>query len=177
MGLCTSCGRQTGFGVKLCPRCEAGRGGGPSLTEERQQQRERVAEGRARELQDLLDTLLERVDRYGQVSLFRSVYVPVDSVIGDEPVAKKFDISAVQSLGLSGWEIVSVVPRTIGVELKNVSIGATMGRTFGGGMGGNVAGVHVLMQRVVRKPVPDEMHDELRAVLEEQLPTRLPGRY
>ena len=177
MGMCEKCGRQTGFGVRTCPACEAGRSGKVPLVEERQEQRERVAAGRAREIQDLLDTLLARVEKYGRVSLFRSVYVPVDSVIGDEHVAKTFDISAIQALGLSGWEFVSVVPRTKGVELTNVSIGSTTGHTYGGGMGGNVIGVHVLMQRVVRKPVPAEMHDELRVVLGEQVPTRLPGKY
>ncbi len=177
MGLCANCGKQTGFGVRLCPTCDSGRANGDPLADQRQQQRARVAEGKAREVQGLLDTVLERVERYGQVSLFRSVYIEVDSVIGEEQLTKQVDIAPLQALGLSGWEIVTCIPRTMGIELKNISIGSTSGRTYGGGMGGNVVGVHVLMQRIVRKPVAQEMHEELKAVLGENLPTRLPGHY
>ena len=45
-----------------------------------------------------------------------------------------------------GWEIVGIVPRTIGTALTNQASGSTFGETWGAGMGGNVVGVYVLLR-------------------------------
>lgn len=48
------------------------------------------------------------------VYLDRSEYLPVDSIVGDEEVGR-WDVDRLVGKGLSGWRVVGVVPRTIGV--------------------------------------------------------------
>jgi hypothetical protein len=79
---------------------------------------------------------------------FRTVYIEVDSVIGDEPVAKSFNISPLKELGKLGWDVVAVVPRTYGQTFLNKQVIAiTPIQTFGAAFGGNVIGVHIIMRR------------------------------
>ena len=78
--------------------------------------------------------------------LLDKVYLPVGSVINEETMAADFDIDAVKGHGIAGWEVVGVVPRTLGTSLTNRSMGSTMGQTWGGGMGGNVVGVYLLFR-------------------------------
>jgi hypothetical protein len=80
--------------------------------------------------------------------LHRSVYVQVDSKVNDEVVGA-YDISKLQLLGFDGWEIVTSIPKTVGVGLTNESFGSTMGSTWGGGMGGNVVGAYVLLRYAI----------------------------
>lgn len=111
-------------------------------------------------------SMLHRLEARLPVIVYHSVYVPVDSVVLEEPLSRRFDIAGLFQLGLRGWEAIQVVPRTVGVGLKNTSIGSTMGVTWGGGSGGNVAGVHVLLQKTLGpsdvEPDPD---DELGKVI------------
>ena len=78
--------------------------------------------------------------------LYRSVYLPVDSIHGTESVVEAFDIDPIRGLGRTGWEVVGVVPRTIGTPLENISIGSMSGKTWGGAISGTVIGVHVLLR-------------------------------
>ncbi len=80
------------------------------------------------------------------IYLFQRIYCPVDSRVHDEDLADGFYLEDMEELGADGWQIVGIVPRTIGVGLKNTSYGNTSGTTWGAGMGGNVAGVYVLLQ-------------------------------
>lgn len=78
------------------------------------------------------------------VVLHRSEYLEVDSTVVNR-VPGHFDISPLRRLGLSGWRVIGVVPRTLGIALTNISAGSTYGETWGAGIGGNVVGVHVLL--------------------------------
>jgi hypothetical protein len=80
---------------------------------------------------------------------FDCIYVPVDSVVDGEQLAPFFDISELQDRGIGGWDIAGVIPRTLGVSLKNETIGDITGyaTSYGGGIGGNVVGVHILLRR------------------------------
>jgi hypothetical protein len=80
------------------------------------------------------------------IYLFQRIYCPVDSRVHDEDLADGFYLEDMEELGADGWQIVGIVPRTIGIGLKNTSYGNTSGITWGAGMGGNVAGVYVLLQ-------------------------------
>ena len=183
MGRCAKCGRPAGFGNTLCAGCDTDRSspdaGGLSLAAQREEQRQRVAEYRNAEIDSILKQMLRQIELFGQVSLHHSVYLPVDSVVQGESLAPTFSITELQRLGLVGWEVVGVVPRTIGIDLQNVSFGNTSGKTYGGGIGGNVAGVHVLLQRTIRRPVTEEMEEELRAIIDRHIaaPPKLPGHY
>ena len=153
MANCSTCGTSTGImGPKECASCRDKREAQESATSERQRAAE-VAEARQELLairQEIFDDEYEQVaatvaggaDAY----LYRSVYVAVDSIHDEQEIADEFDIEPVRMLGRMGWEAVSVVPRTLGTSLQNISIGASSGRTYGGGIGGTVVGVHVLLR-------------------------------
>jgi hypothetical protein len=96
------------------------------------------------------------------VSLYESIYVPVDSEVNGEALAGEFDLLQIQTLGWQGWDVVGVVPRTAGVGLFNTSAGS---KSWGAGMGGNVAGVHVLLRFIVE---PDDAV-AAAAILDEHL--------
>ncbi|MBT3190452.1 MAG: hypothetical protein HN855_04380 [Anaerolineae bacterium] len=91
----------------------------------------------------------DRLDVGEVCYLFKSVYLPVDSVVADENVVGQFSIAGIQNLGFLGWDVVGIVPRTIGVGLTNLSLGSTSGETWGAGLGGNVAGVYVLLKKSI----------------------------
>ncbi len=132
MANCSTCGTSTGIiGPKECASCRDKREAQESATSERQRAAE-VAEAR----QELLAIRQEIFDdEYEQVAatvaggadafLYRSVYVAVDSIHDEQEIADQFDIEPVRLLGRMGWEAVSVVPRTLGTSLQNISIGAS----------------------------------------------------
>jgi hypothetical protein len=87
------------------------------------------------------------------IYLFQRIYCPVNSRVHDEDLADDFQLGAVEQLGADGWQIVGIVPRTIGIGLKNrrfyffgIKFVEQIGAIWGGGIGGNVAGVYVLLQ-------------------------------
>jgi hypothetical protein len=82
-------------------------------------------------------------------SLFTWLYTPVDSIVENVDTGK-FDTLDLQGYGLAGWRLVAVVPKTIGIGLKNTSMGSTFGESWGGGLGGDVIGVYFIMQREIR---------------------------
>lgn len=67
----------------------------------------------------------------------------------DEPMNKDFSIGSLRVMGLEGWDVVAIIPRTIGIALTNTSFGSSSGETWGAGVGGNVAGVHVIIKKEV----------------------------
>lgn len=76
-------------------------------------------------------------------NLFRWIYVQVDSLVTDNPIGT-FDITELQAAGLEGWDVVAVIPKTLGVGLTNIS---TSGNSWGAGVGGNVMGVYIILSK------------------------------
>jgi hypothetical protein len=76
-------------------------------------------------------------------NLFRWIYIQVDSVVEGDTVGE-FDITELQAAGLEGWDVVAVIPKTVGVGLTNIS---TSGNSWGAGMGGNVMGVYLVLSK------------------------------
>ncbi len=89
-----------------------------------------------------------QIDSGNYPNLYRWLYLPIDSIVNEEVVGD-FDISELQLAGLDGWDVVAVIPKTLGVALKNFLSGSTMGSEWGGGMGGNVVGVYLLLRKEV----------------------------
>lgn len=111
-------------------------------------------------------SMLRRLEAGLPVIVYHSIYMPVDSVLMDKPINQQFSLSGLFHLGLQGWEAIQIIPRTVGVGLKNTSIGSTMGVTWGGASGGNVAGVHVLLRKtLVPSDVDPDPDDELGKVI------------
>jgi hypothetical protein len=80
--------------------------------------------------------------------LYEQTYVEVDSTLNEEALGT-FDIAELQQLGLEGWEVVGIVPRTTSVLMSNAAIGRSMGASWGVGMGGNVIGVYILLKYTI----------------------------
>ncbi len=149
MAVCGTCGTKVSMLSTECKSCKDARAGAEAaadreaflgqVREREERQRKYVAEARLR-----LDATLAAGRA---VSLYESIYVAVDSVLNDEPLADAFDLLQIQTLGWQGWEVVTAVPRTVGVGLLNKGGGA---ESWGAGIGGNVAGAHVLLRLVVQ---------------------------
>jgi hypothetical protein len=91
----------------------------------------------------------EQIAKGQRTYLYNRVYLPVDSIVLEKPLNSDFNIDRLQELGIQGWEIVSVIPRTIGVALTNTLVGSTTGQTWGAGIGGNVIGAYILLKREI----------------------------
>ncbi len=111
------------------------------------------AERFERETQEKLENWAGRTAEYlttgGKAYVYKYVYLQVDSVVTNDNIGT-WDMSALQSAGLAGWQVLSVIPRTIGIGLTNVSYGTSGGgETWGAGIGGNVAGAYVLLAKEI----------------------------
>ncbi len=112
------------------------------------------------------EQMLGRIKNNLPVIVYHSLYLPVDSKVFDEPLNGRFDISKLFGLGLQGWEAIQIIPRTVGVGVKNASIGSTIGITWGAASGGNVDGVYVLLQkRFSASDINPDAEDELAKII------------
>lgn len=90
--------------------------------------------------------LKRRIVAGERVFLYESVYLDVDSRVVDEVVCQGFSLGLLHKLGIEGWEVVSAIPRTVGIALTNRSYGSTAGESWGAGVGGNVVGVYAVVR-------------------------------
>ena len=91
--------------------------------------------------------LAGRLENCLPVFLYETVYLPVNSELLGKKLNNGFNIPLLRQYGMRGWEVMQVVPKTVGVELENISLGSTTGHTYGGGSGGNIVGVHVILKK------------------------------
>ncbi len=154
MPRCTKCGTSVGLFAKLCDKCkrEIEMDRVREINEQQARKAAAIAQAEQRRLEQLRKRVAEKKSEIrkllesGQsVFLYDSLYLPVDSLLLENNLSEVFDISSVRLLGLSGWEVVSAVPRTMGVGLKNHT-GATL-EAWGGGIGGNIIGVHLILKK------------------------------
>jgi len=151
MANCTQCGKSLSLlsFAKMCQECK------DEIEEKEARQREK------RELQQRKQAQLEKQNRISQkindlkkklnkgesVFLYDTIYLPVDSIILDELIHDVFSIAELRELGIEGWEVVQIIPRTMGTGLTNE--GAGFNKSWGGGTGGNVIGVHAILKKEV----------------------------
>jgi hypothetical protein len=57
-----------------------------------------------------LETARERLQKGGQVFRYKMLYLPSGALISEDPQSKGFAIPALDDLGLTGWEIVYILP-------------------------------------------------------------------
>jgi hypothetical protein len=107
---------------------------------------EQLLEDKARKIEHLI---AKRVQLGKVAFVYCSVHLPVNSVVLQDPLNVGFSVEPLVSLGLKGWDVVGIVPKTVGVGLKNTSLGQSSGITWGAGIGGNVSGVHVILRKTV----------------------------
>lgn len=51
-----------------------------------------------------------RLQNGGRVFRYRMIYLPSSTLMEDDPLSEGFDIPALEEQGLSGWEIVTMIP-------------------------------------------------------------------
>ena len=117
--------------------------------------------GRTESLAQAVRYVEWRVAQGLETYLHESVYLPVDSQHGGQSASPGFTMEPVADLGLRGWDVVGVVPRTIGTALENSSFGSTIGTTWAGAISGTVAGVYVLVRLHVTAGSLDEAREAL----------------
>jgi len=158
VGRCLECGENIGFFSlgSLCNSCQEKDKADELAKEieldrqemERQKLFEEVQQKRREESrQAFILSLKNKINDGQEIYCYDTIYIPVDSVIDDTQVVNKFDVSALKLMGLDGWSIEGIVPKTLGLPLSNSSIGSTVGETYGGGIGGNVVGVYILLKK------------------------------
>ncbi|MCX5849142.1 MAG: hypothetical protein NTW65_06805 [Deltaproteobacteria bacterium] len=110
-------------------------------------QGKRAEEERLQQLRSQVNNLWQRVDSGQEAYIYDIAYIPVDSIIDKEQFVPSFDITILKKMGLNGWDIISVVPRTTG-------------------MGGNVIGVHVILKKSINPKIKDSLKQELVSYIE-----------
>jgi hypothetical protein len=174
MAKCAQCGGKAPMFSNECGSCKSERKAQEQAQREemaeaaRREQEEALAE-RAESIRQTVDVLIEQAKSGVAIYLHESVYLPVDSVLEGQTLAQGFDVQQLRSLGWSGWRIVAIVPKTVGIGLTNKSIGASTGETWGAGMGGNVAGVYVLIELAVSSLQAEALRETIQAHVERAL--------
>ena len=136
------------------------------MAENARLEQEQAAAALSDSIRQTVDALVDQAKSGAAIYLHESVYLPVDSVVTEQPLAQAFDVDPLRSLGWAGWRVVGVVPKTVGVGLTNTSFGASSGETWGAGLGGNVAGVHVLLELEVSPSRAEALRPIIQAHVE-----------
>jgi hypothetical protein len=105
------------------------------------------------------ESLQKRLATGQKVFAFKSVYIPVDSLVMDQPVVERFDIEELSDLGLRGWNIVQAIPRTSAIALENQYLMVSSQKVFAGGLGGTVVGVYVLLRKEIIQGFESDLED------------------
>ena len=59
---------------------------------------------------DNLRSAKQRLQSGGKVYRYKMVYLPVNALMEDDPLSEGFAIPALEQHGLTGWEIINVIP-------------------------------------------------------------------
>jgi hypothetical protein len=59
---------------------------------------------------DNLRSAKQRLQSGGKVFRYKMVYIPVNALMEDDPLSEGFAIPALEQHGLTGWEIINVIP-------------------------------------------------------------------
>lgn len=147
MAKCEVCGERAGAFKQVCASCESKALSEKKLEAERDALREaeRLEEKAAKWEEDFRLSLSSETPKF----IYKAAYVEVDSEV-NRRVLGEFNIASIQQMGIWGWRVVGIIPKTIGVGLTNTRYANTgKSDTWGGGMGGNVNGVYVLLEKTV----------------------------
>ena len=72
--------------------------------------RDEIEAERKRGHLERIATARKRLQNGGKVFRYKTVYLPSGAVIGDDPLGKGFEVSALEEHGLEGWEVIHVLP-------------------------------------------------------------------
>jgi hypothetical protein len=131
MNKCEECGKLIASGETICNDCK-------------------VRSVKKQKVYAIEGELLQRLQAGQIFYLYETIYLTVGSVLMEQKIGDDLDISTIKKLGLDGWEVIQVIPKTIGVALTNHVVGFSGGQSWGGGIGGNIAGVYVILKKAFR---------------------------
>lgn len=57
-----------------------------------------------------IQTARKRLQNGGKVFRYKMVYLPVNALMQDDPLSEGFAVPALEAQGLTGWEIINVIP-------------------------------------------------------------------
>lgn len=162
MAKCAYCGKSASLFSTMCNECKneckkAARDEqiaeqeriNCEIEQKSQQAREAYQSRRSEMLSTAVQSLQQQLANGENMYFFESIYLPVDSKVVNDDMAEEFSLGALKQLGINGWKVVAVIPRTVGVALMNETYGSSAGRTWGAGVGGNVVGVHIVVGKEI----------------------------
>ncbi len=91
---------------------------------------------------DSIQSAKKRLQSGGKVFRYKMVYLPVNALMEDDPLSEGFDVPALEEHGLTGWEIINVIP--------------SRGARLVGSMEGIFTGAYFLLKKEV---LPSEAND------------------
>jgi hypothetical protein len=65
---------------------------------------------RKRQHAERIQTARKRLQNGGKVFRYKMVYLPVNALMQDDPLSEGFAVPALEAQGLTGWEIINVIP-------------------------------------------------------------------
>ena len=99
------------------------------------------AEQRRKRL-DNIQSAKKRLQNGAKVFRYKMVYLPVNALMEDDPLSEGFDVPALEEHGLTGWEIINIIP--------------SRGARLVGSMEGIFTGAYFLLKKEV---LPSEAND------------------
>jgi hypothetical protein len=91
---------------------------------------------------DSIQSAKKRLQNGGKIFRYKMVYLPVTALMEDDPLSEGFDVPALEEHGLTGWEIINVIP--------------SRGARLVGSMEGIFTGAYFLLKKEV---LPSEAND------------------
>jgi hypothetical protein len=104
--------------------------------------RSQIEAEQRRKRADSIQSAKKRLQNGGKIFRYKMVYLPVNALMEDDPLSEGFDVPALEEHGLTGWEIINVIP--------------SRGARLVGSMEGIFTGAYFLLKKEV---LPSEAND------------------
>jgi hypothetical protein len=151
------------------------------IKNEKLQRIENERQEKIREFKENFKKKIENsVDLSGSAQIFHQIYLPVDAQMNQMEDAMGLDLRDLNRWGISGWQVISVIPRTYGgfqsykVSKTNAYGMATFGKdVHQSGLGGHVIGVYVVLGLSINKNNLDNLEGDIDWIAEESIPDSL----
>lgn len=108
--------------------------------------RTEIEDEQRRKRADNIQTAKRRLQSGGKVFRYKMVYLPSAALMEDDPLSEGFDVPALESHGLTGWEIINIIP--------------SRGARLVGGMEGPFTGAYFLLKKEFLPSETSELEKE-----------------
>jgi hypothetical protein len=176
MAACKTCGGKAGAFREECKDCEIKRdreraAKNAERERERREDQEKRRQQKERELKARRDAFVDgaiagmrQTLAEGRVPyLHTTLYVSTDFILNENAGGSPPDLHDLDTLGRDGWEVVAMVPQTMGMGLTNVY--KSGGQNWGGGIGGIVTGMYAIARMAVTEATLNGREPMIREVL------------